>query len=90
MLHVADSLKPGTETYSEKRTKHTLKKALEAANISYNAFLEKLAKTGQEAPPNVPPPVLWSEPGLVVGGFAKGIVKEWQKLKAHASLETER
>ena len=85
VLHVADSLRPGTDAYDRERTDRTLSEALEDAGIGYEELLRRLARSGRDATPNVPPPVIWSEPGLVVGGFAKGFTEEWRKLKDQAA-----
>ncbi len=81
VLRVADSLKPETEAYGPDLTHETLSKALEDAPIGYDELIETLQASGRAAKRNVPPAVIWSEPGLVIGGFAKGFVEEWQALK---------
>ena len=81
VLRVPDSLKPKTEAYDPDLTHQTLSKALANAPIKYNELIEKLQTSGRAATQNVPPAVMWSEPGLVIGGFAKGFVEQWQKLK---------
>ena len=81
VLQVADSLRPGTEVYDPELTLQTLSEALENAGIGYEELVERLERTGRGTKRNVPPAVIWSEPGLVIGGFARGFVKQWRRLK---------
>ena len=81
VLQVADSLKPGTEAYGPELTRQILSEALGDAAIGYKELLERLERSGRGAKRNVPPAVIWSEPGLVIGGFARGFVEQWRRLK---------
>lgn len=81
VLQVKDSLKPATEAYGPELTRRTLAEALEDATIGYEELLDRLERSGHGTKRNVPPAVIWSEPGLVIGGFARGFVEQWRRLK---------
>ena len=81
VLQVPDSLKPATEAYGPKLTRQTLSEALKGASIGYEELVKRLERRRRGAKPSVPAGVVWSEPGLVIGGFATGFVKQWRQLK---------
>ena len=66
--------------YGEAETERAITSGLEAAGTTCREFLEEAAEAGRRlAMPEVPLPVVWDEPGLVIAGIAPGTVARWRR-----------
>ena len=72
--------------YGEAETERAITSGLAAAGPTCREFLEEAAEAGRRlATPEVPLPVVWDEPGLVIAGIAPGTVARWRRRRLEDS-----
>ena len=83
MIHARYEINSRMHVYGQTKTETAISDALEATGASRREFLREAAETGRRtADAGTPPPVVWDEPALVIGGMAPGTVTRWRKRRA--------
>ena len=72
--------------YGQAETEAVITSGLEGAGLRCQEFLEQAAEAGRHrAPPEIPLPVLWDEPALVIAGMAPGTVALWRERRLEST-----
>ena len=80
LIHARYDIGSRMHVYGEAETERAITSGLEAAGSTCRGFLEEAAEAGRRlATPEVPLPVVWDEPGLVIAGIAPGTVARWRR-----------
>ena len=80
LIHSSYDIGSRMRVYGEAETERAITSGLEAAGSTCREFLEEAAEAGRRlAMPEVPLPVVWDEPGLVIAGIAPGTVARWRR-----------
>lgn len=80
LIHASYDIESRMYVYAQAETEAAVTRGLEAVGSTCRQFLEAAAEAARRlATPNVPPPVLWDEPALVIGGMAPGTLRRWRQ-----------
>lgn len=80
LIHASYDIGSRMRVYGEAETERAITSGLAAAGSTCREFLEEAAEAGRRlATPEVPLPVVWDEPGLVIAGIAPGTVARWRR-----------
>ena len=80
LSHASYDIGSRMPVYGEAETERAITSGLEAVGSTCREFLEEAAEAGRRfATPEVPLPVVWDEPGLVIAGMAPGTVARWRR-----------
>ena len=90
MIRARYEIKSRMHVYGQMETETAITDALKATGANCREFLREAAETGRlTTSAETPPPVIWDEPTLVIGGVAPGTVALWRKRRAECG-NTER
>ena len=80
LIHASYDVGSRMHVYGDAETERAITSGLAAAGSMCRDFLEEAAEAGRRlATPEVPLPVVWDEPGLVIAGIAPGTVALWRR-----------
>ena len=80
MIRARYQIKSRMHVYGEAETRHAVNEALRATGSTCEQFLEDATNTGRHrGQREAPPPTVWDEPALVIGGVAPGTLADWRE-----------
>ena len=80
LIHARYEIRSRMHVYGETETEATVTRGLQAADSTCQEFLNEAADIGRRlSTPDIPLPVLWDEPTLVIAGIAPGTIARWRK-----------
>ncbi len=80
LIHASYDIRSRMHVYGKAETERVITSGLEAAGSTCREFLEEAAEAGRRlATPEIPLPIVWDEPGLVIAGIAPGTVARWRR-----------
>ena len=86
LIEASYDIRSRMHVYGEAETERAITSGLEAAGSTCREFLEEAAEAGRRlAAPEIPLPVVWDEPGLVIAGMAPGTVARWRRRRLEST-----
>ena len=86
LIHASYDIQSRMHVYGQAETEAVITSGLEAAGLRCQEFLKEAAEAGRHrATPEIPLPVLWDEPALVIAGMAPGTVALWRERRLEST-----